>query len=66
MKSKDVLIFDDWYAIHGEEVSIKAAETGADREMDFNPDAWMEEHYEQYLRDCWKKVEAEAYPRKKQ
>ena len=31
-----ILEFDEWLEINEEEVSIRAAETGADREVDYN------------------------------
>ena len=43
--------FEDWMEVHGEELSITAAESGADREHDFNHDDWCEEKYEEYVRN---------------
>lgn len=43
------LNFEDWYALHEDEINIELAETGADREYDFDPEREFEERYEKYL-----------------
>jgi len=43
-----MLSFEDWYNENEEELSIKAAESGADREYDFNSEDFAEKEYEKY------------------
>jgi len=44
-----MLEFDEWLEENEEEVSISAAETGADREMDYAAEAYAESMYDDYL-----------------
>lgn len=37
--------------MHEDEINITLAETGADREMDFNPEREFEDRYMTYLND---------------
>ena len=48
------MIYASWIKVHEEELEIAAAESGADREHDFNPDEWYESHYEEYVRNYHK------------
>lgn len=43
-----ILNFDQWLDVHGEELSIKAAESGADRELGFDPESYAEAAYRDY------------------
>ena len=43
--------YEEWYGLYAEEVSIADAESGADRELDYDPDNSMEEHYQEYVRN---------------
>ena len=43
------LSYEDWYEANEEEIAIELAESGADREMDFNSEAEYEKRYEKYL-----------------
>jgi hypothetical protein len=43
-----MLNFEDWYNENEEELSIKAAESGIDREYDFDSDDYIEREYEKY------------------
>jgi len=43
--------FEDWYNENEEELSIECAETGADRELDFDFDQLSEDRYEIYLKE---------------
>jgi hypothetical protein len=45
------LEFDEWFEINEEEVSIRAAETGADRGMGYNSEEYALSMYDDYL---WK------------
>lgn len=45
-----ILNFDQWLEANQEELDIKAAETGADRELDYDSDAFYEKEYEVYLK----------------
>ena len=41
--------YDDWLAVHGDDLDCEAAESGMDREMDFDKGGWLETKYEAYL-----------------
>ena len=43
------LTYDEWYDVNEDNINIELAETGADREMDFNPEYEFEKRYEKYL-----------------
>lgn len=45
------LSFEDWYELNEEEMHIHFAETGADREMDYDSELAFDQAYEQYLND---------------
>ena len=45
------LKFDDWYAFNEESINIQLAESGADREMDFDPELEFEIRYQEYCDD---------------
>ena len=40
--------FDEWYDQNEEAINIELAESGADREMDFNPELEFEKRYVKY------------------
>jgi len=42
------LKFDDWYAFNEESINIQLAESGADREMDFDSELEFEKRYQEY------------------
>ena len=44
-----MLEFDEWLEENDDEVYISAAETGADREMDYDAEAYAESCYDDYL-----------------
>ena len=46
---KDKLSFEDWYDLNEDAINIELAESGADRELDFNPEREFDRKYEQYL-----------------
>lgn len=46
---KKLLDYDEWYALNEEAINIELAETGADREMDFNPEEEFDNRYLKYL-----------------
>lgn len=41
--------FDEWYAIYEYSINIELAESGADREMDFDSEKEFSKRYEIYL-----------------
>jgi len=43
-----ILSFEDWCAQNEEEINIELAESGADREMDFDSELEFEKRYEKY------------------
>jgi hypothetical protein len=45
----DKLEFEDWYTLNEDEINIELAESGADREMDFDPEMEFDIRYEKYL-----------------
>ncbi len=47
--SKCFLEFEEWFAKFEDEINIELAETGADREMDFDNEREFEKRYEMYL-----------------
>jgi len=40
--------FDTWYEENEDEIYISAAESGADRELDYDAEAYAERMYDQY------------------
>lgn len=42
-------LYDLWYSANEAEILIELAETGADREMDFDLEAEFDKRYEAYL-----------------
>lgn len=48
LKDGTPLSYEEWYDLNYEELQIRDAETGADRELDYNPDGY-EKEYESYL-----------------
>lgn len=45
------LNYDDWFDQHCDELNIKFAETGADREMDFDLERELEKEYLKYMNE---------------
>ena len=43
------LSFEEWAERYGDEATIKAAETGSDREGDYNAEDYAEREYQKYL-----------------
>jgi hypothetical protein len=43
------LSFENWYELNEEEINIELAESGADRELDFNSEQEFENRYQKYL-----------------
>jgi hypothetical protein len=43
------LTFDEWFNLFEDEINIELWESGADRELDFNPEKEFEKRYEKYL-----------------
>lgn len=46
--------YEKWYDTNEEELHMECAESGADRELDFNFDDFCESKYEEYLVDLYK------------
>lgn len=44
-----ILEYDEWFYQFEEEINLQLAETGADREMDFNLEEEFRTRYESYL-----------------
>jgi thymidylate synthase len=51
-----MLTYDQWYEKYEDEISIEFAETGADRECDFDPDLLLEDRYDEYLKNYQKNI----------
>jgi hypothetical protein len=49
MKKKKELNFEDWILKNEDDLYIEAAETGADREYDYDSEKFYEEQYTIYL-----------------
>lgn len=47
--SNSFLEYEEWYDRLEDEINIELAESGADREMDFDPEIEFENRYEMYL-----------------
>ena len=47
--SKRFLEYEEWFAKFEDEINIELAETGADREMDFDREREFDKRYEMYL-----------------
>ena len=43
------LDFDEWFGVYEDEINIELAESGADRELDFDPELELEKRYQEYL-----------------
>ena len=43
------LEYEEWYAQNEEEINIELAESGADREMDFDSELEFDKKYQEYL-----------------
>ena len=52
---KSPLSYEEWYSLYEEEIIIELAETGADRELDFDSELEFERRYEKYLLKFFKK-----------
>ena len=44
-----ILEYDEWFDQFEEAINLELAETGADREMDFNPEEEFRTRFESYL-----------------
>jgi len=45
-----LLTYEEWCDKHEEEINIELAESGADRELDFDPEREFENRYDDYIR----------------
>jgi len=43
--------YEEWYGVHEDEINIELAESGADRELDFDSEKEFETRYQNYLDD---------------
>jgi len=50
-----ILSFEDWYGMYEDEINIELAESGADREMDFDSELEFEKRYEKYYENLQNK-----------
>lgn len=46
-----ILDFDTWSEVNGDNLSAEMAETGADRELDFDQERWLEKRYDLYRKE---------------
>jgi len=53
-----MLEFEDWYALNEQDLNCEAAETGLDRELDFDKELWESEKYDKYV--CRKLLKKET------
>ena len=47
--TKEEILFCEWFFANEENIVIELAESGADREMDFDIEAEFEKRYQEYL-----------------
>ena len=47
-----ILSMELWLEVNEDDLAIEAAETGMDRELDFDGERWREERYEEYIASC--------------
>lgn len=47
--SEKILSYDEWCDLNGDAIDIELAETGCDRELDFDPEKEYDKRYEIYL-----------------
>jgi len=45
----ETLDFEEWFGVYEDEINIELAESGADRELDFDPELEFEKRYQEYL-----------------
>ncbi len=43
------LDFEEWFGVYEDEINIELAESGADRELDFDLELELEKRYQEYL-----------------
>ena len=43
------LDYEEWFGVYEDEINIELAESGADRELDFDPELEFEKRYQEYL-----------------
>ena len=48
-KMNRTLDYEEWFGVYEDEINIELAESGADRELDFDPELEFEKRYEEYL-----------------
>lgn len=46
-----ILNYEEWYDLNEDEINIELAESGADRELDFDSEREFNKRYEAYLLD---------------
>ena len=51
---KEDMSFEKWYAKFEDEINIELAETGADRELDFDSEREFDKRYQMYLENISK------------
>lgn len=44
-----IISYDEWHTANEEQINIQLAETGADRELDFNAEKEFEQRYNDYV-----------------
>ena len=50
--SERFLEYEEWFAKFEDDINIELAETGADREIDFDSEREFDKRYEMYLNAC--------------
>lgn len=46
---KEILSYEEWYDLFEESINIELAESGADRELDFDSELEFDKRYEKYI-----------------
>lgn len=49
MNQDDIIDYEQWYALNEERIYIELAESGADRELDYDPEREFENRYDAFV-----------------
>ena len=48
----EIMMYEQWCEFNSNNIDCELSETGADREMDFDKEAWLERNYFKYVNQC--------------
>ena len=55
----ELMTYEEWYALNEQDLYIEAAETGADREYDYDSEDYAEEAYDVYCNRWFNSVDSD-------